>query len=60
MTSRDVLEPLGLTTHDGNENCTKPRYIVFTLNRKALLADRDNLLAMLTGMLKRLAATHPS
>ena len=52
VTSRDVLEPLGLTTHDGNENCTKPRYIVFTLNRKALLADRDNLLAMLTGMLK--------
>ena len=51
-TSKDVLEPLGLTTHDGNENCAKPRYIVFTLNRKALLADRDNLLAMLTGMLK--------
>ena len=51
-TSKDVLEPLGLVTSDGNESGAKPRYIVFTLNRKALLADRDNLLAMLTGMLK--------
>ncbi|WP_288917806.1 UDP-N-acetylglucosamine 2-epimerase [uncultured Prevotella sp.] len=51
-TSRDVLEPLGLVTSDGNDSGAKPRYIVFTLNRKALLADRDNLLAMLTGMLK--------
>lgn len=51
-TSKDVFEPLGLVTSDGNESGAKPRYIVFTLNRKALLADRDNLLAMLTGMLK--------
>ena len=51
-TSKDVFEPLGLVTSDGNESSAKPRYIVFTLNRKALLADRDNLLAMLTGMLK--------
>lgn len=51
-TSKDVFEPLGLVTCDGNESGAKPRYIVFTLNRKALLADRDNLLAMLTGMLK--------
>lgn len=51
-TSKDVLEPLGLVTSDGNDSGAKPRYIVFTLNRKALLADRDNLLAMLTGMLK--------
>lgn len=28
------------------------KYLVFTINRKALLADRDNLLAMLSGMLK--------
>lgn len=51
-TSKDVFEPLGLVTSDGNDSGAKPRYIVFTLNRKALLADRDNLLAMLTGMLK--------
>ena len=51
-TSKDVFDPLGLVTSDSNESVAKPRYIVFTLNRKALLADRDNLLAMLTGMLK--------
>ena len=51
-TSKDVFEPLGLVTSDSNDSGAKPRYIVFTLNRKALLADRDNLLAMLTGMLK--------
>lgn len=46
--AKEVLEPLGLTASDGQSS---PKYIVFTLNRKALLGNRDNLLAMLEGML---------
>lgn len=38
-----ILAPLGLQQQSG--------YIVFTLNRKAILANHDNLLAMLRGMI---------
>lgn len=48
IVGKEVLEPLGLQKSDSQE---LPKYIVFTLNRKALLADRQNLLAMLRGML---------
>lgn len=52
----EVFAPLNLNIekHDGDEMSSQgavPKYIVFTINRKALLADRDNLLAMLKGML---------
>lgn len=42
-------ESRGIACKDALES---GKYIVFTINRKALLADRDNLLAMLSGMLR--------
>lgn len=53
----DVFDKLGLlneksTTSSANSQLQTPKYIVFTINRKALLANRENLLAMLQGMLK--------
>lgn len=47
----EVLNAISPADSDNHGDGSLPKYIVFTLNRKALIADRDNLLAMLSQML---------
>lgn len=46
------LKNCGIATAEDATGNRGARYLVFTINRKALLADRDNLLAMLSGMVE--------
>lgn len=52
----DVFDKLGLLDESksaaSNTQQPLPKYIVFTLNRKVILANRDKLLSMLESMLK--------